>query len=106
MDRVTVAGLQQLKRDGKKIVGIVAWDYPTARIADRAGVDMISVGDSVGHNLWGHATETEVTVDEILIVCKAVRRGAQRALVSCDIPHAPVHAGTAAAVAAAVRLAR
>jgi 3-methyl-2-oxobutanoate hydroxymethyltransferase len=106
MSRVTIAALQAMKRDGRKIVGVVAWDYQIARIADRAGVDMISVGDSVGHNLWGHATETEVTLEEILVVCKAVRRGAQRALVSCDVPHAPVQAGTAAAVAAAVRLAR
>jgi 3-methyl-2-oxobutanoate hydroxymethyltransferase len=102
---MTVAALQQMKRDGSKIVGIVAWDYPIARIADRAGVDMISVGDSVGLNLWGQATETEVTLDEILIVCKAVRRGARRALVSCDVPYAPVHAGIDSAVAAAARLA-
>ena len=106
MEQVTVQALQQMKRDGRKIVGVVAWDYPIARIADRAGVDMISVGDSVGHNLWGQATESEVTVEEILVVCKAVRRGAKRALVSCDVPHAPVQAGTAAAVAAAVRLAK
>ena len=105
MERVTVAALQRMKRDGRKIVGIVAYDYPTAQIADRAGVDLISVGDSVGANLWGQATETEVTVEEILLACKAVSRGAQRALVSCDIPHGPVQAGTKAAVSAAIRLA-
>lgn len=106
MERVTVAALQRMKRDGRKIVGIVAYDYPTAQIADRAGVDLISVGDSVGANLWGQATETEVTVEEILLACKAVSRGAQRALVSCDIPHGPVQAGTKAAVSAAIRLAK
>jgi 3-methyl-2-oxobutanoate hydroxymethyltransferase len=57
-----------------------------AELAERAGVDMLSVGDSVGKNLWGHATESEVTIDEMLVVCKAVRRGAQRSLVSCDVP--------------------
>ena len=53
-DKVTIAALQQMKRDGKKIAGVVAWDTPMAQIADRAGVDLVSVGDSVGVNLWGH----------------------------------------------------
>src|SRR6266852_2000655 len=100
--KVTISALQQMKRDGKKIVGVVAWDTEMARIADRAGVDLISVGDSVGVHLWGHATDTEVTVDEMLILCKAVLRGAKRALVSCDIPHGPAQAGTQSAVAAAI----
>src|SRR5258706_8692256 len=86
--KVTIPTLREMKRDGRKIVGVVAWDTPIAQIADRAGVDLISVGDSVGVNLWGHATDTEVTVDEMLTCCKAVRRGAKRALVSCDIPMA------------------
>jgi 3-methyl-2-oxobutanoate hydroxymethyltransferase len=94
-----------MKRDGRKIVGVVAWDYQIAQIADRAGVELISVGDSVGVNLWGHATDTEVTVDEMLLCCKAVRRGTKRALVSCDVPYGPLRAGTEAAVDAAVRLA-
>jgi 3-methyl-2-oxobutanoate hydroxymethyltransferase len=73
--KVTMAALQQMKRDGKKIAGVVAWDTPMAKIADRAGVDLISVGDSVGVNLWGHDDPLQVTMDEMLIVCKAVRRG-------------------------------
>ncbi len=104
--KVTISALQQMKRDGRKIVGVVAWDYQIAQIADRAGVDLISVGDSVGVNLWGHATDAEVTVDEMLICCKAVRRGAKRALVSCDIPNGPAQAETQAAVGAAVRFAK
>ena len=103
--RVTIPALHQMKRDGRKIVGVVAWDFQISSIADRAGVDLISVADSVGVNLWGHATDTEVTVDEMLTCCKAVRRGAKRALVSCDIPQGPVQAGADAAVHAAVRLA-
>ena len=54
-EKVTIAALQQMKRDGKKSIGIVAWDYQIARIADRAGVDFISVGDSVGVNQIGRA---------------------------------------------------
>ncbi|HET7765760.1 MAG TPA: 3-methyl-2-oxobutanoate hydroxymethyltransferase [Burkholderiales bacterium] len=83
---LTLATLQSMKRDGRKIVGVVAWDFQIAQIADRAGVDLISVGDSVGVNLWGREADAAVSVDEMLICCKAVRRGARRAMVSCDVP--------------------
>jgi 3-methyl-2-oxobutanoate hydroxymethyltransferase len=85
-EKVTVPALHAMKRDGKKIVGVVAWDYQIARIVDRAGVDLVSVGDSVGLNLWGREDEADVTLEEMLLVCTAVRRGARRALVSCDLP--------------------
>ena len=104
MQKVTIAALQQMKRDGLKSVGVVAWDYQLARIADRAGFDFISVGDSVGVNLWGRADVLDVTLDEMLICCKAVRRGTERALVSCDMPYRPVQQGIAAARSAAIRL--
>src|SRR5712691_2063234 len=84
--RVTIPSVQQMKRDGRKIVGVVAWDCQIAQIVDRAGVEVVSVGDSVGANLWGHAAADEVTLDDMLLVCRAVRRGAKRALVSCDLP--------------------
>jgi len=103
-DKVTIAALQQMKRDGKKIAGVVAWDTPMARIADLAGVDLISVGDSVGANLWGHETPLEVTMDEMLIVSKAVRRGTTRALVSCDLPYGPAQESPDAALRASMRL--
>jgi 3-methyl-2-oxobutanoate hydroxymethyltransferase len=105
-DKLTISALRQMKRDGRKIVGVVAWDTEIARIADRAGVDLISVGDSVGVNLWGHATDAEVTVDEMLICCKAVHRGAKRALISCDIPSGPTQKGADAAVSAAIRFSK
>lgn len=82
-----LAGLQRMKREGRKIVGVVAWDYPMAQIAERAGVELVSVGDSVGVNLWGQQAG-EITLEEMLVVCKAVRRGVQRALLSCDLPGA------------------
>src|SRR5215472_6273407 len=100
---VTIPGLHQMKREGKKIVGVVAWDYQIAQIADRARVDIISVGDTVGINLWGHATPLEVTMDEMVVVCKAVRRGCKRALVSCDFPFGPLQEGVDSAVKAAIR---
>ena len=85
-DKVTIAALQQMKRDRRKIVAAVVYDYPMASIVDRAGVDLVSVGDSVGVNMWGHASESDVTLDQMLLVCAAVRRGVTRALVSCDVP--------------------
>src|SRR5712675_2196089 len=102
--QVTIPALQQMKRDGKKSVGVVAWDYQIARIAERAGVDFVSVGDSVGVNLWGHSNPLEVTLEEILVCCKAVRRGVSRALVSCDVPFGPVQEGIDSALRAAIRL--
>jgi 3-methyl-2-oxobutanoate hydroxymethyltransferase len=75
-----------MKRDGQKIVGVVVYDYQLAQIVDRAGVDIVSVGDSVGVNMWGHAAEEDITLDEMLVVCRAVHRGARHALVSCDVP--------------------
>ena len=101
---VTLAALQHMKADGRKIVGVVAWDYQMAQIVDRAGVDLVSVGDTVGVNLWGHTHPLEVTLDEMVIVCKAVRRGVKRALLSCDFPYGPLQEGTAAALRAAIRL--
>jgi 3-methyl-2-oxobutanoate hydroxymethyltransferase len=102
--KVTLPALQQMKQEGRKIVGVVAYDYQMAQIVDRAGVDIVSVGDSVGVNLWGHRTELEVTLDQMVLVCQAVRRGVTRALVSCDIPFGPLQQGTSAAVQAAIRV--
>ena len=104
MEKVTIALLQKMKRDGKKSVGIVAWDTQLAAIADRAGVDFVSVGDSVGVHLWGRDDPLDVTLEEMLLVCKAVRRGVTRALVSCDFPYGPLQAGIDSALRAAERL--
>ena len=81
MSRLTVASLQAMKRKGRKIVCVVAWDEGTARVLDEAGVDMVSVGDSGAAGL-----------DELLVFCAAARRGVSRALVSCDLPSPSVEA--------------
>jgi 3-methyl-2-oxobutanoate hydroxymethyltransferase len=104
MTKQTVPGLQAMKAEGRKSVCVVAWDYQMARIADRVGVDIVSVGDSVGVNLWGQPHPLEVSFDEMLVVAKAVRRGVQDALLSCDFPFGPLQTGDA--VPAAVRLAK
>ncbi|MFJ9030526.1 3-methyl-2-oxobutanoate hydroxymethyltransferase [Streptomyces sp. NPDC102274] len=102
-ERITPRTLQRMKEDGRKIVGVVAWDYQMARIVDRAGVDLVSVGDTVGVNLWGQSNPFEVTMDEMLVVTRAVRRGVRRALVSADFPFGPLQEGTDSAVRAAIR---
>ena len=101
---ITIPALQQMKRDGRKIVAVVAWDYQMAQIVDRAGVDIVSVGDTVGINLWGQSNPLEITMDEMLVVCKAVRRGVKRALLSCDLPFGPLQEGADSAVRAAIQL--
>lgn len=101
---VTIPTLHQMKRDGRPIVAVVVYDYQLAQLADRAGVDIVSVGDSVGINAWGHRSELDVTLDEMILVCRAVRRGVTRAIVSCDVPFGPVQEGIEPAVRAAIRL--
>src|SRR6266581_7391897 len=101
---VTIPALQQMKRAGQKIVGVVAWDFQIAQIVDRAGVDIVSVGDTVGTNLWGHPSPLAVTMEEMIVVCKAVCRGVKQAIVSCDIPFGPVQEGIDSALRAAIRL--
>jgi 3-methyl-2-oxobutanoate hydroxymethyltransferase len=101
---VTLPDLQAMKREGRKIVGVVAWDYQMARIVDRAGVEIVSVGDTVGVNLWGQPNPLEITMEQVLVVAQAVRRGVGRALLSCDFPFGPLQEGTSSAVRAAIRL--
>jgi 3-methyl-2-oxobutanoate hydroxymethyltransferase len=104
--KVTLPALQTMKREGRKIVGVVAWDYQMARIVDRVGVDLVSVGDTVGVNLWGQPNPLEVTMEQILVVAQAVRRGVSRALLSVDFPFGPLQEGPVSAVRAAIRLAK
>jgi len=79
--RVTVDSLRDMKRDGRKIAALVCWDSGTAQAADAAGIDIVSVGDSVAQSL-----------EELLVFCRVVRRGVERAFVSCDLPDATVEA--------------
>lgn len=102
--KVTVPRLADMKRTGEKIVAVVAWDVHMARIVDRVGVDIVSVGDTVGMNLWGQSNPFEITMAQMVTVAQAVRRGVERALVSCDFPYGPLQRSTDRALAAAIRL--
>lgn len=101
--KISIPTLQKMKEKGEKIVGVVVWDYQMACIVDQVGVEIMSVGDSVGINLWGQPNPLEVTMEEMLIVTRAVRRGTEHALLSCDFPYGPLQAGTDSAVHAAIR---
>jgi 3-methyl-2-oxobutanoate hydroxymethyltransferase len=93
-----------MKREHQKIVAVGVYDYQMAQIVDRSGVDIVSVGDSVGPNMWGLDDERDVTLDQMLLACAAVRRGVSRALVSCDFPARVLAEGVDAIVRAARRL--
>ena len=96
--KVTVPDLLQRKTqaagslsDSKKITCLTAYDYPTARLLDEAGVDVILVGDSLGMVVLGHENTLSVTVEEMLHHTRAVRRGTRRALVVADMPYGSYH---------------
>ena len=84
--KTSVASLARMKTQGQKIVMVTAYDYPTASIADDVGVDSILVGDSYGMVVLGYDTTIPVTVDELLPVCRAVKRGATLPLLIGDMP--------------------
>lgn len=84
--RVTTRSFRRLKRNGKKIAVLTAYDFPTARILDSAGIDCILVGDSAGTVVAGHENTLPITMDEMIFLTKAVVRGVSRALVIGDMP--------------------
>ncbi|MDQ1557240.1 MAG: 3-methyl-2-oxobutanoate hydroxymethyltransferase [Pyrinomonadaceae bacterium] len=103
-EKVTVPSLRASKERGERLVCLTAYDYPTARIVDEAGTDIILVGDSVGNVVLGYDTTVPVTLDEMIRHTRAVRRGVERALLVADMPYGSYHTGADDAVRAALRL--
>lgn len=103
LPKVTMPALSEMKRQGKPISALTAYDYATARLADEAGIDFILVGDSLAMVVLGHENTLAVTVDEMLHHTRAVRRAVHRALVVADMPFGSYHGPIAEAVANAVR---
>ena len=103
LPKVTMPALGEMKRQGKPICALTAYDYATARLADETGVDLILVGDSLAMVVLGHENTLSVTVDEMLHHTRAVRRGAHRALVVADMPFGSYHGTLAESVGNAVR---
>jgi len=103
LTKVTMPALGEMKRQGKPICALTAYDYATARLADEAGVDLILVGDSLAMVMLGHENTLAVTVDEMLHHTRAVHRAVRRALVVADMPFGSYHGAVAEGVANAVR---
>ncbi len=96
--------LLEMKRRGEKIVMVTAYDAPSGRLADAAGVDLILVGDSAGMVVHGRESTVAVSLDEIVFMTQWVARGAKRPLVIADMPFGSYEASNEQAVAHAVRL--
>ena len=96
--------LMEMKRRGEKIVMVTAYDAPSGRLADAAGVDLILIGDSSGMVMHGRESTVSVTLDEILFMTQWVTRGAKRPLVIADMPFGSYEASNEQAVVNAIRL--
>ncbi|MBA3633293.1 MAG: 3-methyl-2-oxobutanoate hydroxymethyltransferase [Acidobacteria bacterium] len=103
-EKVYVPALRAAKEKGEKLVCLTAYDYPTARIVDEAGVEIILVGDSIGNVIHGYGNTIPVTLDEILSALKAVKRGASRALLVADMPYGTYHINADESVRNALKL--
>ena len=101
--KLTISDFYEMKKEGKKITWITAYDFPIASFAQAAGIDMILVGDSLGMVVYGYNGTVSVTMDECIIHSKAVRRGAPDVFVVGDMPFGSYHASDSDAVANAVR---
>jgi 3-methyl-2-oxobutanoate hydroxymethyltransferase len=101
--RVTIQTLQDKKTHGTPIVALTAYDYATARLVDEAGVDMILVGDSLAMVVMGYENTLAVTMDEMLLHTRAVRRAVRHAMVIADMPFGSYQVSTEEGIANATR---
>ncbi|MGC2400079.1 MAG: 3-methyl-2-oxobutanoate hydroxymethyltransferase [Acidobacteriaceae bacterium] len=101
--RVTIQTLQDKKSHGTPIVALTAYDYATARLVDEAGVDLILVGDSLAMVVMGYENTLPVTMEEMLLHTRAVRRAVSRAMVVADMPFGSYQVSTAEGIANATR---
>src|SRR4051794_22778550 len=101
--KLPLTELAELKQRGQKIVMVTAYDAPSGRLADAAGVDLILVGDSAAMVVLGHDSTVPATMDEMVVLTRAVTRGAKRPLVVADLPFGSFQISDADAVTNAVR---
>ncbi|WAA10579.1 3-methyl-2-oxobutanoate hydroxymethyltransferase [Fervidibacillus albus] len=100
----TTKDFLQMKRSGEKITMITTYDYPSAKLSEKAGVDMILVGDSLGMVQLGYTSTVYVTMDDMVIHTKAVKRGAPNTFIVADMPFATYHGSNESALRQALRL--
>jgi len=103
MGKITAPGILK-RKGGDKITALTAYDVPSARLVDEAGVDIILVGDSLGPNVLGYDSTIPVTLDEMIAACRAVSRGASSALLVGDLPFGTYQASADDAVRSAMRM--
>jgi 3-methyl-2-oxobutanoate hydroxymethyltransferase len=101
--KLPLTELVELKRRGQKLAMVTAYDFPSGRIADEAGVELVLVGDSAGMVVLGHESTVPVTMEELVMLTRAVTRGAKRPLVIADMPFGSFQVSDAVAVENAVR---
>jgi len=101
--KLPLTELAELKRRGQKLTMVTAYDFPSGRIADEAGVEIVLVGDSAGMVVLGNESTVPVTVDELLMLTRAVTRGAKRPLVIADLPFGSFQVSDDEAVSNAIR---
>lgn len=102
-EKRTALTLGQKKERGERIAAVTAYDFPTARLADEAGIDLILVGDSLGMVLQGHANTLTVTLEQMVYHTGLVSRAEPAALVVSDLPYGSYHGSTERAVESACR---
>ncbi len=102
--KLTIFDLQAKVDRGEKIFQVTAVDYPTAQLVDRAGIDCILIGDSLGMTALGYSGTVPVTMDEMIHHAKAISRAVKRAILVGDLPLGAYHASTADAVNSAMRM--
>lgn len=103
MMKLTLADLTALKHQHQKIAMITAYDAPSARFADAAGIDMILVGDSAAMTVFGYDQTTSITMDDMLLLARAARRGTERALLVADMPFGSVQLSDSDTVGNAIK---
>ncbi len=103
-DKIYLPAIRAAKEKGEKLVCLTAYDYPTARIVDEAGVDMILVGDSMGNVIYGYGNTIPVSLVEIENATVAVKRATERAMVVADLPYGTYHVSQKETVKNALRL--
>ncbi|MCZ2460541.1 MAG: 3-methyl-2-oxobutanoate hydroxymethyltransferase [Chitinophagales bacterium] len=102
--KVTTHTLQKMKESGEKISMITAYDYSFARIFDRAGIDVVLVGDSASNVMAGHVTTLPITLDQMIYHAQSVIRGIDRCLVVVDLPFGSYQSNSEIALASAIRI--